>query len=745
MNKKEKFITNIITFLFILFLSFSFLIKSVNPFIFSAPFALIFIEANIYIVIFSLLCGLLLYFKTSLALLIVLNLTSCLILFKIILVINKKRKIPKIFSYILLIFSQTIFIYLNFNSKTNIICSVLSCFSSLLFLYIYKTIFKAIKNKRLNSIYTIDEKICLFVSIISLFIGIYNINFYNFKIYYLISFIVIYFLALVLDFKYGVIISVAMGLPPALIYSNVLCLSLFLILTIVANFAAKINKYYMVILISITDLLLGVVFNVYFSYSYINLIYLLLAMLVILLIPNKIFNNLKSVFNNKNSMILEKAYSNYIYNNKNKIYFSLKNSLKNLKNFYKLNLYKTINKEDFINFLAAEIKNNNCQTCSINCNLDIKKIKDLIEFSFINKLNINNLPANFNHNCVFLQKIISEINDSILDFNQNNNTVEDKNKSLVNYIESVDNFYNILDLLEKNNINKKEYKKISNNTIINEFAYYSIIIKEAMVFENSDLVKEIYLIVRPNFTKTILASEILSNIFKQKIIFEAENNINIYGWKMLIFKTMPKFSLNFGVCQKSKQEKCGDSYAYLKNNNGNSFIALADGMGTGNLAHEKSQNVIDIITNLVNSNIDLKNLSLVLNNVLLKVNSSIFSTLDLAQINLYSGKLDLIKLSSPISIVKRQNNIEVFTAKSLPIGVLEDIQPSYIKTYLTSGDFLVICSDGVVDSLKEEGLIKLINTTPLLSAQLLAETIIEESFYLSDNIDDLTCLVIKVI
>ena len=102
-------------------------------------------------------------------------------------------------------------------------------------------------------------------------------------------------------------------------------------------------------------------------------------------------------------------------------------------------------------------------------------------------------------------------------------------------------------------------------------------------------------------------------------------------------------------------------------------------------------------------------------------------------------------MASPISILKHEQNLEIFSGNSLPLGVIDKIEPSIINTTLTSGDYMVLCSDGVADSLTEEGLISLINTSPLLSPQLLAETIVEESFYLSKNLDDLTCVVIKII
>lgn len=745
MDKKENFIKNCIAFMFIFCLSFSFITKSVNPFIFSSAFALIFAGVNIIVVILGVVLGLLLYFKTYLSLLVILNLTSCLILYSIICKIIKKRKISDILGYILLIIAQIVFIYLNFNSKTNIISSVLSCFSSILFFYIYKTIFSSILNKKLDSIYTIDEKICGFIGLTSVFLGISNLSVCNFYFIYIIAFITIYFSSLILDFKHSLIISLCAGLPQAIIYSNILSLSLFLIFAIISKLTSVFNKYYMVIITSVADLLLGLVFNAYFSYSYINLIYLFVSGLIIILIPNRVYNNLKGLFNRNNNLFLDKAYSGFIHENEMQIFNKLKNSLINLKNFYKLNLFKSATKEDFINFLGAEIINNNCTMCSMNCSFSLDKIKELIEYSLINNLSINNLPANFNTNCIFLQKIISEINDSIVDFNNNNKKAQEYNEKIMCSLENINCFYNIIDVIDKNKINKKEYKKISKNTIINEFAYYFIIVKEVLVLEDENNIKEIFLIMNSNFTKTILAGDILSKIFKQKIIFNSEKNINIYGYKMLIFKTMPKYTISFGACQKSKQEKCGDSYAFLKNTFGSNFIALADGMGTGKIASEKSKNVIDIISNLVYYNIDLNNLALILNNLFIKTNSAVFSTLDLAQIDLYSGKLDLIKLASPISIIKRQEKLEVLSGKSLPVGVLETIEPTIIKTYLSSGDFLIICSDGIVDSLTEEGLFKLINTTPLLSSQLLAETIVEESFYLGNNLDDLTCVVIKII
>ena len=80
----------------------------------------------------------------------------------------------------------------------------------------------------------------------------------------------------------------------------------------------------------------------------------------------------------------------------------------------------------------------------------------------------------------------------------------------------------------------------------------------------------------------------------------------------------------------------------------------------------------------------------------------------------------------------------------LPLGIVESVSPTVNTTYLTTGDLVILCSDGVVDSIGEETMIEMLSTNKILNAQIMADLILDEAKRQTTVLDDMTCLVCKV-
>ena len=53
-----------------------------------------------------------------------------------------------------------------------------------------------------------------------------------------------------------------------------------------------------------------------------------------------------------------------------------------------------------------------------------------------------------------------------------------------------------------------------------------------------------------------------------------------------------------------------------------------------------------------------------------------FACLDLAAVNLDTGKTDVVKIGSPAGFVLSGDTLQVLEGESLPIGVLEAVHPA---------------------------------------------------------------------
>lgn len=200
----------------------------------------------------------------------------------------------------------------------------------------------------------------------------------------------------------------------------------------------------------------------------------------------------------------------------------------------------------------------------------------------------------------------------------------------------------------------------------------------------------------------------------------------------------------------SENKVSGDSYTYGEIENIH-FSALSDGMGIGRKAKEESKVAIALLERLMEANIN-KNLTLkTINSVLrAKSNEEMFTTLDIAFIDLYSGKLQMIKTGAPSTFIKKKDRVEIISSRTLPVGLLKDIDFNIYEEYIEDGDIIIMVSDGILDANRdvanqEAWMKEFIMSIDSINPQTIANLIIKESQdTLSNAKDDMTVLVTKV-
>ena len=77
------------------------------------------------------------------------------------------------------------------------------------------------------------------------------------------------------------------------------------------------------------------------------------------------------------------------------------------------------------------------------------------------------------------------------------------------------------------------------------------------------------------------------------------------------------------------------------------------------------------------------------------------STLDICQIDLYTGVCEFNKIGSAPSYIKRENLIEQISARNLPLGVFYEMDMEVTRRRLVDGDYVIMMSDGLLDALSQ--------------------------------------------
>lgn len=252
-----------------------------------------------------------------------------------------------------------------------------------------------------------------------------------------------------------------------------------------------------------------------------------------------------------------------------------------------------------------------------------------------------------------------------------------------------------------------------------------------------------------------LIAPMLSNILEEAIIPHGTDcSEQSSGYCFVTFKSAKKFTIDTGVAHAAKGGGLlsGDSYSTVELSSGKYALAISDGMGNGERAYKESYETLQLLQKILQSGIEEKIAIKSINSILsLRTTDEIFSTLDLALIDLQDASAKFLKISSIPSFIKRGDKVLKVEASNLPIGILHDFDVDVVNSQFKSGDILIMMSDGVFEgpNLIENNdmwMKRKINELETNNPQEIADLIIEEVIRARNGEihDDMTVVVAKV-
>ena len=211
---------------------------------------------------------------------------------------------------------------------------------------------------------------------------------------------------------------------------------------------------------------------------------------------------------------------------------------------------------------------------------------------------------------------------------------------------------------------------------------------------------------------------------------------------------MPVYDVEIGTEQHiaNRGKLCGDCLNYFNDGTGNTYAIVCDGMGTGGRAAVDGNMATSIMTRLLKSGLTPESSLQIVNSALMvKSEDESLSTVDVAKVDLYSGRVTLNKAGAPLTFIKKNGRVMTKEMPSLPAGILNNIKFSTDTVSLTTGDMVVMVSDGVLTG-DEKWLENLIRTWNKGSTQELAQAVVAEAIKHRDDghDDDITVLALKL-
>ena len=270
---------------------------------------------------------------------------------------------------------------------------------------------------------------------------------------------------------------------------------------------------------------------------------------------------------------------------------------------------------------------------------------------------------------------------------------------------------------------------------------------ETLVFEGgSD--KEISVLLPKKQIQKPLFLRAISETVGYKLIISDIFNLS-EELSAVTLRRSPKFDAAFSVSQKTKndKEKSGDTHSITKINEGKFLVALNDGMGSGEKASVTSSAAVSLVETFYKAELSSETVLSTVNKVLCFNGEDNFTALDVGVIDLFSGSADFIKIGSPYSFIITKDSVKIVEGSSLPLGILDELHPTVCKTNLSSGDVVVLVSDGISDAFGSSSeLIDFLSSQRALNPKTLADNILSRALSLTDGEakDDMTAFCVRI-
>ena len=231
-----------------------------------------------------------------------------------------------------------------------------------------------------------------------------------------------------------------------------------------------------------------------------------------------------------------------------------------------------------------------------------------------------------------------------------------------------------------------------------------IFVKEYYRTENRNGYTEIGLVVKAQektYFDVIDIAELISEVTHLSMLAEADGPLYVHDeWVFLRFQEETRFQIYGGFAKVTKEgeEISGDNYLMREFGEGTYIAAIADGMGSGAEACRDSENMLTLVEKYIESGFSVRNCIHVCDELLyVQYGGERSVSLDLLELNQYTGECCFYKNGSTASYLIRKNKIREIAADRLSLGINPRVDGYRETVYLHDQDVVLLASDGVLD------------------------------------------------
>lgn len=284
-----------------------------------------------------------------------------------------------------------------------------------------------------------------------------------------------------------------------------------------------------------------------------------------------------------------------------------------------------------------------------------------------------------------------------------------------------------------------------------------VLVRKMELIENNDHVQELHLMVKSKKRTCVTTRELakcVSGVLERPFVpVSSSRNVLPKEYEKVVLVEDTKFKTITGMARRNKdgEQVSGDNYSFLKLDNGQLVMTLADGMGSGEYASLESVSVVELLESFLEAGVGERTAIHLINSVfVLQSEEQNLSTLDMVVLHLHTGVCEFIKMGAAAAFIKHSNGVESIVSTSLPMGVFARAEYENVSKKMEDGDYIILLSDGVLDTAlgddQEAYFRNVISMLEMNNPKELADAILKQAI---DNnhgeiVDDMTVLVTGV-
>ncbi len=245
----------------------------------------------------------------------------------------------------------------------------------------------------------------------------------------------------------------------------------------------------------------------------------------------------------------------------------------------------------------------------------------------------------------------------------------------------------------------KQEKKIKK-----ELSDAGIYVREYYRTENRNGYTEIGLEVKAQkntYFDVIDIAQLLSEVTHLSMLPAADSASYVRDeWVLISFHEETRFQVygGFAKVTKENEEVSGDNYIMREFGEGTYIASIADGMGSGEQACRDSENLLTLVEKYIESGLSVKSCIRVCDELLyVQYGGERGVSLDLIEINQYTGECTFYKSGSASSFLIRKKKLREIAADRLSLGMNPRVEGYRETVFLKEQDVILLASDGVMD------------------------------------------------